>query len=144
MGISGLNTATGFAPTKQAYNVIISNVPGPQKQLYYEGSAVEGLYPVSIVLDGQALNITLQSYADKLEFGLIACRRTVPRMQRLLKLLELGLQELEPAGRKEEDEEETIQVQPKAKRVPKATKPKVTKAVKAKKASAKKAAAAKG
>ena len=41
------------------------------------------------------MNITLNSYADKLEFGLIACRRSLPSVQRLLTYLEEGLQELE-------------------------------------------------
>jgi diacylglycerol O-acyltransferase len=70
-------------------------VPGPKKALYYYGAKLEGTYPVSIVLDGQALNITLNSYNGQLEFGVIACRRTVPHMQNILKFLEDGLQELE-------------------------------------------------
>lgn len=90
-----LNYATGAAPRWQAFNVTISNVPGPKKTLYWNGAEIEGMYPVSIVIDGQALNITLNSYADKLEFGLIACRRTLPHMQRLLDHLEHGLAELE-------------------------------------------------
>jgi len=90
-----LNYATGAAPRWQAFNVTISNVPGPKKTLYWNGAELEGMYPVSIVIDGQALNITLNSYADKLEFGLIACRRTLPHMQRLLDYLEAGLTELE-------------------------------------------------
>lgn len=95
MAPSGLNMVTGIAPKWQSYNVIISNVPGPKKTLYFNGAKMEGMYPVSIVLDGFALNITLNSYVDKLEFGLIACRRTLPSMQRLLDDLEQGLKELE-------------------------------------------------
>lgn len=97
MMVSGMNIATGLLPKHQAFNVIISNVPGPRQKLFFNGAAVEGVYPVSIVLDGQALNITLQSYVDKVEFGLIACSRTLPRMQRLLQYLEDGLTELERA-----------------------------------------------
>jgi diacylglycerol O-acyltransferase len=95
MSLSGLNIATGLLPKVQAFNVIISNVPGPRKTLYYDGAKAEGVYPVSIVLDGQAVNITLESYDGKLEFGIIACSRTVPRVQRLLQYLEDGLVELE-------------------------------------------------
>jgi diacylglycerol O-acyltransferase len=98
MSIPSLNIATGMMPTRQPYNVIISNVPGPKEKLYFNGAEVGGMYPVSIVMDGQAINITMQSYADKLEFGLIACSRTLPSMQRLLQYLEDGLQELEPAA----------------------------------------------
>jgi diacylglycerol O-acyltransferase len=95
MAPSGLNMATGLAPTWQAFNVVISNVPGPKKPLYFNGARMEGTYPVSIVLDGQALNITLTSYGDDMEVGLIACRRTLPHMQKLLQYLEDGLAELE-------------------------------------------------
>lgn len=95
MAVSGVKMAAGIAPEVQAFNITISNVPGPKKPLYFFGSKLEGTYPVSIVLDGQALNITLNSYDGKLEFGLIACRRTLPSMQNLLRYLEQGLQELE-------------------------------------------------
>ncbi|HEX4916902.1 MAG TPA: wax ester/triacylglycerol synthase family O-acyltransferase [Limnobacter sp.] len=101
MGISGLNMLTGIAPKLQAFNIVISNVPGPKHRLYFNGAEVDGVYPVSLLLDGQALNITLNSYDGKLEFGLVACRRTMPSMQRLLQFLEDGLVELENAARAE-------------------------------------------
>ncbi|MGH8517333.1 MAG: WS/DGAT/MGAT family O-acyltransferase [Panacagrimonas sp.] len=94
-GPAGLNLATGIAPQKQLYNVVISNVPGPRHTLYWNGATLEGMYPVSIPVDGMALNITLVSYADQLNFGLIACRRSVPHVQRMLEYLEQGLVELE-------------------------------------------------
>jgi diacylglycerol O-acyltransferase len=53
---------------------------------------------VSIVIDGSALNITLNSYAKNLEFGVIGCRRTLPHLQKLLQYLEDGLAELEGAA----------------------------------------------
>ena len=92
---------TDLAPKLQAFNIVISNVPGPKHTLYFNGAEVDGVYPVSLLLDGQALNITLNSYAGKLEFGLVACRRTMPSMQRLLQFLEDGLVELEEAAAKE-------------------------------------------
>ncbi len=94
-GPSGLNMVTGLKPEKQLYNVIISNVPGPKKTLYWNGARLEGVYPVSIPFNGMALNITLVSYDDQLNFGLTACRRSVPHVQRLLDYLEQGLSELE-------------------------------------------------
>lgn len=94
-GPAGLNLATGLAPGKQLYNVVISNVPGPKNPLYWNGARMEGMYPVSIPVDGMALNITLVSYGDQLNFGLIACRRSVPHVQRMLEYLEAGLAELE-------------------------------------------------
>lgn len=94
-GPAGLNLAMGLAPEKQLYNVVISNVPGPKQTLYWNGARMEGMYPVSIPVDGMALNITLVSYGDQLNFGLIACRRSVPHVQRMLEYLEQGLAELE-------------------------------------------------
>jgi diacylglycerol O-acyltransferase len=92
---TGLNILTGMAPKWQAFNVIISNVPGPKKTMYWNGAKLEGLYPVSIPVDHVALNITLLSYAEQLEFGITACRRTLPSVQRLLDYLEDGIKELE-------------------------------------------------
>lgn len=95
---TGLNLITGLAPKWQAFNVVISNVPGPKEPLYWNGARLTGMYPVSIALDRIALNITLTSYCDQLEFGLIGCRRTLPSMQRMLDYLEHGLRELEIAA----------------------------------------------
>lgn len=81
--------------THPPFNVIISNVPGPKEPRYFNGAKLEGMYPVSIVLDGQALNITLTSRDRYLDFGLIGCRRSVPSLQRLLTHLESSLAELE-------------------------------------------------
>ncbi|MGH3655229.1 MAG: WS/DGAT/MGAT family O-acyltransferase [Micromonosporaceae bacterium] len=83
--------------TRPAYNVMISNIPGPSSPLYFNGARMQGLYPVSIPYDGQALNITVTSYAGNLEFGLTGCRRSVPHLQRMLGHLETSLAELEEA-----------------------------------------------
>lgn len=95
---TGVALLTGLAPRWQAFNVVISNVPGPKDPLYWNGARLQGMYPVSIVLDRIALNITVTSYADSLEFGLIGCRRTLPSMQRLLEYLENSIRELEVAA----------------------------------------------
>lgn len=81
--------------TPSAFNILISNVPGPRKPLYWNGARMTGVYPLSIPYEGQALNITVTSYAGTLEFGLTGCRRTVPHLQRLLGFLEDSLVELE-------------------------------------------------
>lgn len=94
-GLAGFNIASGLMPKRQAFNVIISNVPGPQEPLYWNGARLEALYPASIVLDGQALNITMTSYMDKLEVGLTACRNALPKMQNLLTHLEEEIQRFE-------------------------------------------------
>jgi len=59
-------------------NVIISNVPGVQAQLYFAGAKIISYYPVSIPSHGMALNITVESYNGRLDYGLIACRRALP------------------------------------------------------------------
>ena len=79
------------------FNLVISNVPGAREPLYWNGSRLDGNYPLSIALDGQALNITLSNNADNLDFGLVGCRRSVPSLQRLLGHLEDSLTDLEQA-----------------------------------------------
>ena len=98
MAPAGFNMLTGMISNWQPFNVIISNVPGPKKTMYWNGAKLEGMYPVSIPLDRIALNITLLSYENQLEFGLTACRRTLPSMQRLLDFIENGIHELEVAA----------------------------------------------
>jgi diacylglycerol O-acyltransferase / wax synthase len=83
--------------TSPPFNLVISNVPGPREQMYYGGARLDGNYPFSIALDGQALNITLVSNAGNLDFGLVGCRRSVPHLQRLLAHLESSLKDLERA-----------------------------------------------
>ena len=92
---AGLNIASGLMPKRQAFNLVISNVPGPSEPLYWNGAKLDALYPASIVLDGQALNITMTSYLDKLEVGLTACRNALPKMQNLLTHLEEEIQKFE-------------------------------------------------
>ena len=76
-------------------NVVISNVPGPREPVYFDGARLQGLYPASLLQQGQALNITLTSYDTEVQFGLTACRATMPQMQRMLDHLDAGLVELE-------------------------------------------------
>jgi diacylglycerol O-acyltransferase / wax synthase len=84
--------------TRPPFNLIISNVPGPRKPLYFNGARMDGMYPLSIPIHGMGLNITCTSYAGNLGFGLTGCRRTVPRLQRLLTHLDDELGALEKAA----------------------------------------------
>ena len=79
------------------FNLIISNVPGSRVPLYWNGARLDGVYPLSIPVDGQALNITCTSYAEQMAFGLTGCRRSVPHLQRLLDHLDHELGDLEKA-----------------------------------------------
>jgi len=80
------------------YNVIISNVPGPRSTHYWNGAQLLGVYPLSIPINGMALNITCSSYDGLMCFGLTGCRRTVPHLQRLLTHLDDALTDLEKAA----------------------------------------------
>jgi diacylglycerol O-acyltransferase / wax synthase len=93
-----LTLLPGFvSAVRPAFNIVISNVPGAREPLYWKGARLDGNYPLSIALDGQALNITLVNNAGNLDFGLVGCRRSVPHLQRLLGHLEDSLKELERA-----------------------------------------------
>ncbi len=83
--------------TQPVFNLVISNVPGPRKTLYYNGSRLEAMYPLSISTHGQALNITIMSYQDQLDIGYTACNRNVPHVQRLAVYTREALAELEAA-----------------------------------------------
>ncbi|MBX9847885.1 MAG: wax ester/triacylglycerol synthase family O-acyltransferase, partial [Rhodocyclaceae bacterium] len=84
-----------FSSAPPPFNIVISNVPGSTVPMYLGGARLDGSYPMSIALDGQALNITLVNNAGNLDFGLVGCRRSVPHLQRLLVHLETSLADLE-------------------------------------------------
>ena len=88
--------------TRPMFNVTISNVPGPEKPLYFRGAELVAIYPVSIVTHGQGLNITCESYAGMMNFGFTACHTSVPSMQRIAVYTADAMEELEGAllGRK--------------------------------------------
>ena len=87
----------GVADWFPPFSTVISNIQGPREQLYLNGAPLLGAYPLSAVFHGFALNITFVSYHGNLDFGIVACRRTVPRVQRLIDYMERSLAELEEA-----------------------------------------------
>ncbi|MBK9572888.1 MAG: DUF1298 domain-containing protein [Rhodoferax sp.] len=93
----GPGILTGTARKHPVFNVVISNVPGVKETLYLNGARLDEAYPVSIPTHYLALNITISGYADHLGFGFIACRRSVPSLQRLLDYTDASIQELEAA-----------------------------------------------
>jgi diacylglycerol O-acyltransferase len=93
----GASMLTGHAKRRPIYNVVISNVPGPRQPLYLDGMRLDESYPVSIPVDYLALNITITGYDGALGFGYIACRRSVPALQRMLDFTGEALAELEAA-----------------------------------------------
>jgi WS/DGAT/MGAT family acyltransferase len=104
-GLVVLTQALGIADrVAPPANLIISNVPGPRNPRYLNGAVLVEQYPISMLIDGQALNITVTSHDDRLDFGLLACPDAVPEPQHLADLLEHALAELErSAGASGED-----------------------------------------
>jgi hypothetical protein len=97
-GLASLFGRSGLASRLPAVgNVTISNVPGLPMELYMAGAKMLHFYPVSIPYHAAALNITVQSYAGTMEFGITACRRVLSQAEahELIDLLKLGLQEIE-------------------------------------------------
>jgi diacylglycerol O-acyltransferase len=78
-------------------NLVISNVPGPRNPLFLAGAQLQANYPVSVVVDGVGLNITVMSYRDHLDFGIIADREQVDDAWTLLDGLRAALAEFEAA-----------------------------------------------
>jgi diacylglycerol O-acyltransferase len=78
------------------WNLVVSNVPGPQIPLYCAGAKVEANYPVSVITDGMGLNITVMSYLGHLDFGIVADREQMRDVWRLIGWLGDSLAELLP------------------------------------------------
>jgi WS/DGAT/MGAT family acyltransferase len=90
-----VNSLTGmYRVGTLPFNIVVSNVPGPRDSLYLHGARLSGLYPLSIPLNGQAMNVTATSYTDDMGIGLTACRRSVPSVQRMLGGLDGALDQL--------------------------------------------------
>jgi diacylglycerol O-acyltransferase / wax synthase len=75
-------------------NLVISNVPGPQVQLYLAGARMLAYHPVSIVVHGVGLNVTVQSYNGALDFGCIACGEAMPDIHEFAQAIEAEFEEL--------------------------------------------------
>jgi WS/DGAT/MGAT family acyltransferase len=81
-------------PGHPVWNLVISNVPGPQFPLYLAGARLVANYPVSVITDGMGLNITVMSYCGHLDVGIVADREQMPDVARLIGWLEEALVEL--------------------------------------------------
>jgi WS/DGAT/MGAT family acyltransferase len=85
--------------SRPAWNLVISNVPGPQVPLYMAGARLEAHYPISVITDGMGLNITVMSYCGHLDFGIVADRDQMPDVWSLMDWLTESLDELRPPTR---------------------------------------------
>ena len=84
-----------LAPAKPPFNLVISNVPAGSRPLYFNGSKMTDIYPVSMISEGQGMNITVTRYADTVSFGIVGDRTWLPHLQRMLIHLEEALVQLE-------------------------------------------------
>jgi diacylglycerol O-acyltransferase len=83
--------------TRPPLNVVISNVPGPRDPLYLAGAQLQANYPVSVVVDGVGLNMTVMSYRDHMDFGIVADREQVDDVWSLMDTCATALDEFETA-----------------------------------------------
>jgi diacylglycerol O-acyltransferase / wax synthase len=81
--------------TRPPLNLVISNVPGPRESLYCAGARLESLYPVSVVVDGVGLNMTVMSYRDRLDFGIVTDQGQIADAWPFIHHLETALEELQ-------------------------------------------------
>jgi len=77
-----------------AFSIGISNVAGPKEQLYFNGARLAAMYPVSLLTQGNALNITCVSHDDKIDFGIVGARDALPHLQRLATQMRAAVEEL--------------------------------------------------
>ncbi|OBG35957.1 wax ester/triacylglycerol synthase family O-acyltransferase [Mycobacterium sp. E3198] len=63
-----------------AYNLILSNVPGPRTELYFLGCHVDAMYPMGPIIGSAGLNITVMSLNGELGIGIIACPDLLPEL----------------------------------------------------------------
>lgn len=81
-------------PEKPPHNLVMSNVPGPQKQLYFMGCRVDAIYPLGPIIAGAGLNITVMSLNGRLGVGLISCPDLVADLWDLADAFPAALKEL--------------------------------------------------
>ncbi|PIE42071.1 MAG: wax ester/triacylglycerol synthase family O-acyltransferase [Gammaproteobacteria bacterium] len=79
------------------FNLVVSNVVASTDKLYWNDAELEAMYPISVLFDGYALNITVVGYADSLAVGFTGCRNALPSLQRLAVYTGDALKELEQA-----------------------------------------------
>jgi WS/DGAT/MGAT family acyltransferase len=83
-----------FDRVRPPFNVMVSGIKGPDFPLFCAGSRVEAMYPVGPVAEGVGLNVTIFSYLDQLQFGLLACRKLLPELDDLAVSIDDALGEL--------------------------------------------------
>src|SRR4029079_10954911 len=106
VGAHRLTEIADFAPTtimthaarlqarQRLFNLVVTNVPGPQVELYLLARPLLGLYPVVPLAQGQALGIAIMSYHGRLGFGLLADYDALPDLDTIGRRLEGAIADL--------------------------------------------------
>lgn len=99
MLVIGLAELVGRLPgsdaVRPAGNVLVSNVPGSDRSLFFHGAKLRAAYPMSTLMPGCALNVTLLRHGNQLDFGLVASRETIPDVAALASYIEEAFEELD-------------------------------------------------
>jgi len=95
LSLAARATVDVLSRTRPPVNLVISNVPGPREPLYLAGARLEHNYPISVVLDGVGMNITVMSYRDGIDIGIVADREQVSECASVVAGIEAGLDDLE-------------------------------------------------
>jgi diacylglycerol O-acyltransferase len=88
-------------PGRLTWNLVISNVPGPQVPLYCAGARLVANYPISVITDGMGLNISVMSYCGHMDFGIVADRDQMPDLWSMLDRLRAAIEELKRTPKSE-------------------------------------------
>jgi WS/DGAT/MGAT family acyltransferase len=98
MLVIGLAELVGRLPlgdhVRPVGNVLISNVPGSDRKLFFHGAPLRGAYPLSTLMPGCALNVTLLRHGDQLDFGFVASRDVIPDVGALARYVGEAFEEL--------------------------------------------------
>jgi WS/DGAT/MGAT family acyltransferase len=93
--LAARNTVDILSRTRPPLNLVISNVPGPRTSLYCAGAELQANFPVSVIVDGVGLNITVVSYKDRVDFGIVGDREQIDDAWAFLDGAAHALKELE-------------------------------------------------
>jgi WS/DGAT/MGAT family acyltransferase len=110
VGAQVLTELSGFAPPtimaqaarlqarQRLFNLVVTNVPGPQVPLYMLGRELDAMYPMVPLAENQALGIAIMSYNGQLNFGLNADYDAMPDLEALADELRASIEELAAAA----------------------------------------------
>jgi diacylglycerol O-acyltransferase / wax synthase len=87
-----------FVSSPRAFNLVVSNIPGPPQEAYVRGCRLREAYPVVPLADGHTLSIGFTSVADRGCFGLYADRNALPDVDRLADCIDEAIDELAQVG----------------------------------------------